>query len=90
MPGQEGNFRINLPVKERRADRDAAVALDRHLIRARPPPRALTSPANWIAPPNSRNFSVKVVLPASGCEITATGRTRLTPRISLDIIFADV
>jgi hypothetical protein len=27
-------------------------------------PRALTSPANWIAPPNSSNFSVEVVLPA--------------------------
>ena len=32
-------------------------------------PRALTSPASWIAPPNSSNFSVSVVLPASGCEI---------------------
>ena len=25
-----------------------------------------TAPATWIAPPNSRNFSVRVVLPASG------------------------
>ena len=32
-------------------------------------PRALTSPANWSAPPNSSNFSVNVVLPASGCEM---------------------
>jgi hypothetical protein len=31
-------------------------------------PRALTSPARWIAPPNSSSFSVSVVLPASGCE----------------------
>jgi acyl-CoA reductase-like NAD-dependent aldehyde dehydrogenase len=31
-----------------------------------PPPRAFTSPASWIAPPNNSNFSVKVVLPASG------------------------
>jgi hypothetical protein len=34
-------------------------------------PRAFTSPANWIAPPNSSNFSVSVVLPASGCEMIA-------------------
>ena len=26
----------------------------------------LTAPAVWMAPPNSRNFSVSVVLPASG------------------------
>ena len=25
-----------------------------------------TAPATWIAPPNNRSFSVKVVLPASG------------------------
>jgi hypothetical protein len=31
-------------------------------------PRAFTSPASCIAPPNSKSFSVKVVLPASGCE----------------------
>ena len=29
-------------------------------------PRAFTAPANWIAPPNSKSFSVSVVLPASG------------------------
>ncbi len=28
--------------------------------------RPLTAPASWIAPPKSRNFSVSVVLPASG------------------------
>ena len=39
-------------------------------------PRAFTSPANWIAPPNSSNFSVKVVLPASGCEMIAKVRRR--------------
>src|SRR5882757_6030870 len=39
-------------------------------------PRALTSPASWIAPPNSSNFSVKVVLPASGCEMIAKVRRR--------------
>jgi hypothetical protein len=42
----------------------------------RRPPRALTSPASWIAPPNSSSFSVKVVLPASGCEMIAKGRRR--------------
>src|ERR1035437_2518021 len=30
-----------------------------------------TAPAVWIAPPNKRNFSVKVVFPASGWEIIA-------------------
>ena len=39
-------------------------------------PRALTSPASWIAQPNSSNFSVKVVLPASGCEMIAKVRRR--------------
>jgi len=37
-------------------------------------PRALTSPARWIAPPNSSSFSVSVVLPASGCEMIANVR----------------
>src|SRR5690606_31755995 len=37
-------------------------------------PRALTSPARWIAPPCSRSFSVSVVLPASGCEMIAKVR----------------
>src|SRR4051794_12850400 len=38
--------------------------------------RAVTEPANWTAPPYSRNFSVSVVLPASGCEIIANVRRR--------------
>src|SRR5260370_40313190 len=38
--------------------------------------RAVTEPANWTAPPYKRNFSVKVVLPASGCEIIAKVRLR--------------
>src|SRR5690349_1276538 len=37
-------------------------------------PRALTSPARWIAPPCRSNFSVSVVLPASGCEMMAKVR----------------
>ena len=37
-------------------------------------PRALTSPASWIAPPNSSSFSVSVVLPASGWEMMAKVR----------------
>src|SRR5215203_5947972 len=36
--------------------------------------RPLTAPAIWIAPPNSSNFSVSVVLPASGCEMMANVR----------------
>ncbi len=39
-------------------------------------PLARTWPAIWIAPPNSRNFSVKVVLPASGCAMMANVRRR--------------
>src|SRR5579863_4664585 len=38
--------------------------------------RAVTEPANWTAPPYKRSFSVKVVLPASGCEIIAKVRRR--------------
>jgi hypothetical protein len=51
-------------------------SLDRHPIRAHPPSLALTSPANCIALPNSRSFSIKVVLPASGCEMIANVRRR--------------
>jgi hypothetical protein len=36
----------------------------------------LSSPASWIAPPKSSNFSIKVVLPASGCEVIAKVRRR--------------
>jgi hypothetical protein len=42
----------------------------------RPSPRARTAPAMRIAPPRSRSFSVKVVLPASGCEMIAKVRRR--------------
>src|ERR1051326_4377473 len=45
---------------------------------------ALTWPASWIAPPNSRSFSVSVVLPASGCEMIAKVRRRSTSRASGD------
>src|SRR5580698_6588307 len=44
--------------------------------------RPLTVPAIWIAPPNSSNFSVRVVLPASGWEIIANVLRRL---IALEI-----
>ncbi len=37
-------------------------------------PRAFTSPACWMAPPNSSSFSVRVVLPASGWEMIAKVR----------------
>jgi hypothetical protein len=67
---------LMLEAHHRRGDRNAALALDRHPIRAHPPPRAVTSPANWMAPPNSSNFAVKVVLPASGCEMIAKMRRR--------------
>src|SRR5580698_7590223 len=44
--------------------------------------RPFTVPAIWMAPPNRSNFSVSVVLPASGCEMMANVLRRL---ISFDI-----
>src|SRR6202044_1449557 len=44
--------------------------------------RPLTVPAIWMAPPNRSNFSVSVVLPASGCDMMANVLRRL---ISFDI-----
>src|SRR5258705_12548094 len=41
-------------------------------------PLALTWPARLIAPPNSKSFSVSVVLPASGWEMIAKVRRRAT------------
>src|SRR6476620_1803205 len=38
--------------------------------------RPLTVPAIWMAPPKSSNFSVRVVLPASGWEMMAKVRLR--------------
>ena len=55
--------------------RSRSTAIQSERTRRRPP-RALTSPANWIGPPNSSNFSLKVVLPASGCEMIAKVRRR--------------
>src|SRR3990167_6874427 len=40
--------------------------------------RAFTEPAMLIAPENSSSFSVRVVLPASGCEMMAKVRRRFT------------
>ena len=42
----------------------------------RRPALAFTSPASWMAPPKSSSFSVRVVLPASGCEMIAKVRRR--------------
>src|SRR6478672_4152376 len=41
-------------------------------------PLALTWPARLMAPPNNSNFSVSVVLPASGWEMIANVRRRAT------------
>src|SRR5689334_16696456 len=43
---------------------------------------ALTWPARLMAPPKSSNFSVSVVLPASGCEMIANVRRRSTSAAS--------
>src|SRR3954468_10269594 len=45
-------------------------------------PLALTCPARLIAPPNNSSFSVRVVLPASGCEMIAKVRRRATSAAS--------
>src|ERR1044072_198527 len=47
-------------------------------------PLALTWPARLMAPPNSRSFSVSVVLPASGWEMIAKVRRRATSLASGD------
>jgi hypothetical protein len=52
--------------------RSRSIAIQSERARRRSP-RALTSAASWIAPPNSSSFSVSVVLPASGCEMIAKG-----------------
>src|ERR1035437_8418747 len=44
--------------------------------------RAFTEPAIWIAPENSRSFSVRVVLPASGCEMMAKVRRRRVSKVN--------
>ena len=36
----------------------------------------LAAPATYICPPKRRNFSVRVVLPASGCDMMANVRLR--------------
>src|SRR3546814_11201588 len=51
-------------------------------------PRALTSPAIWIAPPATSNFSVSVVLPASGCEMMAKVRRSGCVDMGQDLLIA--
>ncbi len=53
--------------------RSRSIAIQSERTRRRSP-RALTSPASWMAPPNSSSFSVSVVLPASGWEMMAKVR----------------
>src|SRR5882724_6149328 len=48
--------------------------------------RAVTEPASCTAPPYNSNFSVNVVLPASGCEMIAKVRRR---EISSSIVSID-
>src|SRR5882724_12367885 len=50
--------------------------------------RPLTVPAIWMAPPNSRSFSVRVVLPASGCEMMANVRLLLISRVLTSVKIA--
>jgi hypothetical protein len=55
--------------------RSCSTAIQSERARRRSP-RALTSPASWMAPPKSSSFSVKVVLPASGWAMIAKVRRR--------------
>ena len=64
-----------ITAEETEMPRSRSIAIQSDRARRRSP-RALTSPASWMAPPNSSNFSVKVVLPASGCEMIAKVRRR--------------
>jgi hypothetical protein len=64
-----------ITAEETEMPRSRSTAIQSQRTRRRAP-RAFTSPANWIAPPNSSNFSVSVVLPASGCEMIAKVRRR--------------
>jgi hypothetical protein len=61
------------PLDDTGMPRSHSTAIQSERTRRRSP-RALTSPANWVAPPNSNNFSVRVVLPASRCEMIANVR----------------
>ena len=47
-------------------------------VAAAPPMRPDTEPASRMAPLYSSSFSVRVVLPASGCEMMANVRRRAT------------
>jgi hypothetical protein len=68
-----------ITAEETEVPRSRSIAIQSERTRRRSP-GALTSPANWIAPPNSSNFSVKVGLPASGCEMIAKVRPRRSRR----------
>jgi hypothetical protein len=59
--------------------RACSMAIQSERVRRRSP-RARTWPASWMAPPNSSSFSVRVVLPASGCEMIANVRRRAISR----------
>jgi hypothetical protein len=60
-----------LEAHNRRANRDAALALDGNPIRTHPPPLAAPYPDR---PAKQELFSVKVSGPASGCEMIAKAR----------------
>src|SRR6516165_499352 len=73
-----------MTAEETEMPRSRSIAIQSERVRRRSP-RALTSPASWIAPPNSSNFSVSVVLPASGCEMIAKVRRRAISSVGVVI-----
>ena len=64
---------VIVKLKHRRCNGDSSLLLNLHPVGHGMSCRRLplTLPAKLIAPPYKRNFSVKVVFPASGCEIMA-------------------
>jgi len=61
-----------------------AIAIQAGRVRRRSP-RVLTSPPGWIAPPDSSNFSAKVVLPVSGCEMIAKVHQQAISSVKVDM-----
>ena len=65
---------VVLELHHGRSDRNAPLLFNLHPVGDRMTRRLFPfdrARHGWIAPPYSRNFSVRVVLPASGCEIIA-------------------
>ena len=65
--------------------RFCSISIQSEVTRRRSP-RAFTAPADCTAPPYSRNFSVSVVLPASGWLMMAKVRRRAASSVAVDVV----